>query len=63
MKHKILLCLAMLALAGCAFNEQAPRIDYGGWGVPDTVPMPARGMTPADVQQMYNIPGSVPALT
>jgi hypothetical protein len=63
-KAKFLLGLAVLALAGCAFDPVSP-VSEGDWGerVPDALPMPAKGMTPAAVHQMYSLPGSEPVLT
>ncbi|HEY3914156.1 MAG TPA: hypothetical protein VGN61_06685 [Verrucomicrobiae bacterium] len=60
---KILLSLMVLVVAGCASNLLEPAVETGDYGVPDSMPMPAKGMTPAQVQQMYVVPGGAPTLT
>ena len=54
MKWKLLLCLAVLAVAGCASNQQDSYAGYGEFGFSsDLVPTPVAGLTSADVERVY----------
>jgi uncharacterized protein YcfL len=54
MKSKLLLCVAVLALAGCASNQQNSYSGYGNFGFEsDLVPTPVQGLTAADADSIY----------
>jgi len=58
MKWKLLLCVAGLALAGCASHQQDSYAVYGEFGFTyDLVPPPVGGLSSADVEQMYGSAG------
>jgi hypothetical protein len=57
MKWKLLLCVAVLAVAGCASNQQDPYASYGELGFSsDLIPPPVVGLTPAEVEVIYGSP-------
>ena len=54
MKWKLLLCVAVLAVAGCASNQQDPYASYGEFGFStDLVPPPVMGLTTAEGEVLY----------
>jgi hypothetical protein len=54
MKWKLLLCVAALAVAGCAYNQQDSYASYGEFGFSsDLVPTPVEGLTGGDVDSAY----------
>jgi hypothetical protein len=62
MKWRLLLCVAVLALAGCAFNQQGPYANYDEYGFgSDLVPAPVQGLTPAEVNLMYGPAAASPS--
>jgi hypothetical protein len=58
MKWKLLLCMALLALAGCQSANNNAYSVYGEFGFSyDLVPPPIQGLSSADLQQMYGTTG------
>jgi hypothetical protein len=54
MKWKLLLCVAVLAVAGCASNQDDSYAGTGEFGFStDLIPPPVEGLTGADVDRFY----------
>jgi hypothetical protein len=60
MKWKLLLCVSLLALAGCQSENNNAYSAYGEFGFSyDLIPPPIAGLSAADLQQIYGASGGL----